>query len=122
MSRTLAERESIRYQDELANSLINLSGWLSDIGRFDDALTAAQEAVAILRELRDGIPGAKAHLAHALQTLGRSLAETGRHSDAVAAEKETVAIYRTLTKQQPRRHQADLAKALSIFRGRTEHG
>ncbi|MHC4357022.1 MAG: tetratricopeptide repeat protein, partial [Planctomycetota bacterium] len=87
---------------EQARLLNNLGPRLSDLGRREDALTAAQEAVEIYRRLAKDRPDAfLPDLAMSLNNLGNRLSELGRREDALTAAQEAVEIYRRLAKDRP---------------------
>jgi hypothetical protein len=67
--------------------------YLSDLGRREEALAAAQEAVAIRRRLAETRPEVfLPNLASSLETQGEALAHAERHADAVGAFGEGLAI------------------------------
>ena len=62
----------------------NLGNQLAEVGRFEDALAAADEAVAVYRELVSARPDAyRPDLAAALGNLGIGLSDVGRLEDAL---------------------------------------
>jgi tetratricopeptide (TPR) repeat protein len=85
---------------ELARTARRLALRLSALGRHDDALPAAQEAVDILRPLA-ARPEFQPDLALSLDALGESLRRLGRREDAVAAVREAVALGRPLAAARP---------------------
>ena len=107
----LAEDEA-----ERAEALSNLSVTLSEVGRREEALAAAEEAVAIRRRLAEQNPQAyEPYLAMSLNNLARSLAEMGRREEALSAAEEAVAIRRRLAKQNPQAYEPDLALSLTAL-------
>ena len=101
------------HQADLAGALGNLGIRLYWVGRYQDALAAAEEAVPIYRALAKDNPAAhQADLARALHNLAAALIRVGRYQDTLAAAEEAVPIYRALAKDNPAAHQADLAGAL----------
>ena len=84
--------------------LIDLSNWLSGLGRREEALAAIEEAVAIRRQLAEARPDAfLPDLATSLNNQSACLAELGRREEALAAIEEAVTIYRQLAAGPPRR-------------------
>ncbi len=84
------------------------------LGRHDDALAAATEAVAISRNLAGARPGAfRPHLAAALNNLGNVLSMLNRHADALTATAEAVAIRRDLARALPDAFMQELAMSLA---------
>jgi tetratricopeptide (TPR) repeat protein len=82
--------------------LHNLGNRLAELDRPEDALAAAEEAVATFRELAAARPDAsRPELARALNNLGMRLADVGRHEDARAAAEEAMAIRRELATARP---------------------
>ncbi|MFJ3788823.1 tetratricopeptide repeat protein [Kitasatospora sp. NPDC090091] len=116
-----ADREA---RAALARSLTNFGVALSEVGRWDEALTAAEASVRIGRELAtvdteeaDGVSaaehtGALEDLAGALNNYGLRLSEVGRAEDSLEAAREAVAIDRRLTGIDPATHARGLARAL----------
>jgi tetratricopeptide (TPR) repeat protein len=81
-----------QLQSVYAIALNNLGEFLSDLGRREDALAAAQEATDIRRRLAAARPDAfLPDLASSLNNLGLHLSELGRREDALAAAQEAVA-------------------------------
>jgi hypothetical protein len=99
---------------ELARMLGNLGIRLGEVGRREEALAAAQEAIAIYRQLAEASPAAHLpDLAGSLNNLGVSLTDVGRREEALAAAQEAIAIYRQLAEASPAAHLPDLAGSLS---------
>lgn len=98
---------------ERARMCAHLSWRYINAGRAVDALGAAQQAVAILRQLtpkqqyehRD-------ELARMLANLGGKLSAVGRHDDGLAATTEAASLQRVLTREDPARYAPDLALSL----------
>src|SRR3954451_18688449 len=78
----------------LAASLNNLAGELGVLGRHQEALAAAEEAVAIWRMFAAARPTALPDLATALGNLALQLAGVGRREEALAAAEEAVVVRR----------------------------
>ena len=112
----------------LAGSLNNLSLRLADLGRWEEALAAIEEAVGVYRELVRTQPDAfKPDLAISLNNLSTGLGTLGRREDALAAIEEAVKIRRELVRAQPDAFKPDLAGSLNNLSialgalGREEH-
>src|SRR5438034_873004 len=89
------EREDVAEAELhlLTGSLNNLGTGLSGLGRREEALAAAQEAVAICRRLAAARPDAfLPDLAMSLNNLGAGLGNLGRRDEAVATAQEAVDI------------------------------
>jgi tetratricopeptide (TPR) repeat protein len=81
-----------RLQSILASSLNSLGNFLSELGRREDALAAAQEATEIYRRRAAARPDAfLPDLATSLNNLGNRWSELGRREDSLAAAQEAVA-------------------------------
>jgi tetratricopeptide (TPR) repeat protein len=86
------------------------------VGRREEALAPAQEAVEVYRRLAQANPAAhEPDLAGALSNLGASLAQVGRREEALAPAQEAVTIRRRLAQANPDTHEPDLAMALWAF-------
>jgi tetratricopeptide (TPR) repeat protein len=103
----------------------NLAYRLSEAGRFREALTHAQEAARLYRELAQNAPedhfirtAALNILASALNNLGNRLSEVGDYEAALAATEEAVAIRRELANKAPDAFRPDLARALNTLANR----
>jgi hypothetical protein len=92
--------------------LNNLGIRLAGLGRHDDALAAAEEAVQLYRGLAADNPGYLPDLAKVLNNLGIRLAEVDRRGDGLAAAEEAVQLYRGLAADNPG-YLPDLATALT---------
>jgi tetratricopeptide (TPR) repeat protein len=78
-----------QLQSILATALLNLGIRLSELGRPEDALAAAQEATDIYRRLAAARPDAfLPDLALSLNNLGARLSELGRREEALTAAQE----------------------------------
>jgi tetratricopeptide (TPR) repeat protein len=64
---------------------------LREAGRFEEAITACQDAAAIYRETGD-----RHGEGHALDNLGNALRGLGRFGDAITAHRDAAAIYREI--------------------------
>ena len=102
----------------LALSLNNLSNRLSDIGRWEDALSAIDEATGMCRTLDNSdsdIFGGS--LAMCLNNRALHLSRLGNLEEALAANQEATDIYRGLTVAYPAYH-PDLAMSLNNLSNR----
>ena len=87
---------------------------LSKLGRHEEALDAAKEAVDIRRALAKDRPDAfLPDLAGSLTNLGIRLSNLGRREEALDAAKEAVDITRALAKDRPDAFLPDLAGSLN---------
>ena len=91
------------FLPDLASALNNLGNRYSELGRRQEALAPAEEAVQLYRELAGGNPAFLPNLASALNNLGIRYSELGRRQEALAPTEEAVRIRRELAGRQPRR-------------------
>ena len=100
------------------------AGYLSSLGRREEALAAAQEAVQIRRALAAARPEAFApNLATSLSNLAVMLSELGRWEDALAAAHKAVQTHRALAAARPEAFTPDLAMSLNnLANGLSELG
>jgi tetratricopeptide (TPR) repeat protein len=100
--RILAQSRPDAFLPDLATSLNNLGGHLSNLGRREEALAATQEAVDIRRRLAQTRPDAfLPDLATSLNNLSTDLSNLGRREEALATSQETVDIRRRLAQSRP---------------------
>ena len=98
---------------EKARLLSNLGVWLGDLGRREEALRAAEEAVEIYRQLAQSRPDAfLPNLALSLNNLGTMLSYLGRWEKALRTAEEAVEIYRQLAQSRPNAFLPALAASL----------
>ena len=91
-------------------SLNNLANRLSELGRREEALKAAEEAVQIRRALAAARPEAfTPDLAMSLNNLANRLSELGRREEALKAAEEAADLYRALAAARPEAFTPDLA-------------
>ncbi|MCG8356528.1 MAG: tetratricopeptide repeat protein, partial [Kiloniellales bacterium] len=110
----VAEPKPDDVTQELARIATHLANRLSDLGRREEALTAAQEAVDIRRDLAQAQPDAfKPYLATSLNNLGTMLSHLGRREEALTAAQEAVNIRRDLAQVRPDAFKPDLAMSLN---------
>jgi tetratricopeptide (TPR) repeat protein len=101
-------------QSLLAGALANLGNRLSDSGRREEALQAAEEANNIHRQLAAARPDAfLPDLAISLNNLGNRLSDVGRREEALPAAEEAVKIRRQLAASRPDAFLPDLAGSLN---------
>jgi tetratricopeptide (TPR) repeat protein/nucleoside phosphorylase len=92
----------------------NLGNRLSDMGQREEALKAAQEAVALHRILAQRNPDAfQPDLAMSISNLGATLSDMGQREEALKAAQEAVALRRVLAQRNPDAFQPDLAMSLN---------
>lgn len=86
----------------MATSLSNLGVFRSDLGRHEEALTAAEQSLEIRRRLAAANPaGREADLARSLSNLGLVLSGVGQYAGALAAVQEAASIYQLRLKRVP---------------------
>ncbi len=91
------EEAAVFSKDRSAGWLNNLANRLSDLGRREEALTSAQEAVELRRVLAAARPDAfTPNLAMSLNNLATFLSDLGRREEALAAAQEAAELYRAL--------------------------
>ena len=87
---------------------------LHNMGRHQEALAAAQEAVDIRRKLYADNPDAiRPALAGSLNNLANRLSDLGRHREALEAAQEAVTMYRELAADNPAAFRPALAMSLN---------
>ena len=98
-----------------AVSLHNLANRLSDLGRREAALAAAEEAAQLYRELAAARPDAfRPNLAVSLNNLASRLSDLGRREAALAAAEEAAQLYRELAAARPDAFRPNLAVSLAV--------
>ena len=106
--------DAARDDTARAGSLNNLANRLSALGRREEALAAAEEAVRLYRTLAQARPDAfMPDLAGSLNNLAARLSDLGRREEALAAVEEAVRLYRTLAQARPDAFMPDLAGSLN---------
>ncbi len=104
-----ADRPALRAQ-----WLAQLGITLDHTGEAPQALSAAEEAVAIYRELAAADPDRyRPDLATSLTNLAGPYSELGRRAEALPTAEEAVAIRRELAAADPDRYRTDLATSLT---------
>ena len=116
--RTLARIWPNQFRDALANRLIVQSGALQAMNQDEEALRAANEAVAIYQDLATERPGKYGpDLADALDHQSRLLAADDRLAEALTAMQVAVRLYRNLAAAEPARYLPPLAECLTCEAG-----
>ncbi|GGV34375.1 hypothetical protein GCM10010495_59110 [Kitasatospora herbaricolor] len=99
--------------------LVNLAGRLRAAGRTAEALATEHRAFGIFWQLSRTDPAEDIHLAPCLVNLASLLPAAYLHGrGALAALEQAVALYRRLAADDPPRHEAGLAYALTVLAGR----
>jgi tetratricopeptide (TPR) repeat protein len=94
----------------------NLANRLSDLGRREEALTAAEEAVRLRRTLAASRSDAfTADLAASLNNLATMLSALGRREEALRADEEAVRLGRVLAAARPDAFAPGLAVSLTTL-------
>ncbi|MCG3039697.1 tetratricopeptide repeat protein [Streptomyces sp. S1A] len=100
----------------LADGLQDKAGYLVERGLWKEALKAAEEAVALHKELAADNPDAfRPGLALALTTLSSAARLMGRRDRALEAVREAIAIRSKLSDARPEAYRADLANTLNAL-------
>jgi tetratricopeptide (TPR) repeat protein len=87
---------------------------LSDLGRREEALAQAEEAVGLYRQLAQQRPDAfLPDLGMSLNNLAKMLSGLGRREEALARAEESVRLYCQLAQQRPDAFLPDLARSLN---------
>ncbi|MFE2174392.1 tetratricopeptide repeat protein, partial [Kitasatospora sp. NPDC059462] len=112
--RLLAEANPDAHLPDLAGALNNLAVQLADVGRRQEALAPAQEAVQLRRTLAQANPDAHLpKLAMALNNLAIRLADVGRRQEALTPAQEAATTYRALAQDNPDAYLPNLAGTLN---------
>ena len=107
------EARALRDTPLLADALNAFGIVLSEVGKREEALEAAQEGVELYRTLAKTQPEVfNPNLAGSLNNLGNRLGSLGRYEEALEAAQEGVELYRTLARTQPEVFNPLLAKCL----------
>jgi tetratricopeptide (TPR) repeat protein len=108
--RYLAQADSVGYEPELGRVLGHLASELRLVGRREEALARAVEAVEILQRH----PQHELELARSTDLLSVCQQELGRQDEAVAMlSSRSIAIYRQLAQANPHEYEPGLARALN---------
>nr|WP_269781526.1 tetratricopeptide repeat-containing serine protease family protein [Nocardia bovistercoris] len=101
-------------QAQLAQAVNNLAIRLGAVGRPEEALRAATEAVDLYRTLATTNPDAHLpNLAMSVNNLAADLADAGQHEEALRAATEAVDLYRILATTNPDAHLPNLAGSVN---------
>jgi len=96
-----------------AEWLLELTNWLGNLGRWEEALAAIEHATGIFRRLAEDRPEAfLSALAKSLNNQSNCLGKLGRWEEALAAIEEAVLIDRRLAEDRPDAFLPDLAASL----------
>ena len=109
----LFRREAERTNEPIgwtrvAALLNNLANRLSDLGRREEALGVAEEAVRLSRAL-----AFTPNLAHSLNNLANMLSDLGRREEALTVAEEAIGLRRGLAASRPDAFTPDLAASLN---------
>ena len=114
--RQLSQEEPTYLESELSSSLLNLANCLTEQGRTQEGLNAAEEAAVILRRLTEQAPKRfEPNLARTLNAIACALARMGRNIDAQDALKEAMTIFRRLSQRDPERFEQSLLVAQTML-------
>lgn len=91
------QNASVAVKHEYARLLNNLANWLSDLGRCEEALAKAQEAVQIYEQYLQSNVAFLPGLAAAHNTLSLILTGFGRREEALERSQKAVQIYEKLS-------------------------
>ena len=116
LHRVLAEDDLAAHAPTLAASLNNYAIGLAAVGRREEALAPAREALDLSRALAGDDPAAYApDLAASLNTYAVRLAAAGRHEEALCSAKEALDLRRALAEDNPAAYIPDLAASLNNY-------
>ena len=102
------------YHPDLAKSLNSLAVSCSVVGRHDEALKRAKQAVMIYERLACDRPDQyEEGLAASLITLGNIFAAVGRPDDGLQATERAIKIYERLAQTKPDAYELALARSLN---------
>ncbi|MEV8512182.1 tetratricopeptide repeat protein [Dactylosporangium sp. NPDC051484] len=114
LTRRMASADPDAYQPKLAETLDALARRLSQLGRHEEALRAADEAVDVYDELEDRHPGMyRSALGAATSDFALQLDRLGRYADALAVDQQAVEILRGLDRNNPGGRADGLGHALT---------
>lgn len=105
-----------RASGDLGMALLTLSRLYREVGRRDDALAAAEDAVRVYRQLEPTGGGTfQGELGKALGTLAVEFSRLGRREEALERAEEAVHIFRQLEQAHPGALSPDLASSLGTL-------
>jgi tetratricopeptide (TPR) repeat protein len=115
-SRRMAAAWPSRFRDVLAYNLIVKSDALHALHRYSQALSSADEGVAIYQALTAGNPSKyMPFLSRAIDTRSRALAGLGRQAEAIQAIETAIRMFRELAATEPDEYLPVLAEALTCM-------
>lgn len=109
--RELVEEDPREHRGALADAVGDLGLRLVAVGRAQDALAAAEEAVELCHQVAEDDQDSTPQLAAALEQLSARYAAVGRREDALTALTRASVLYQQLAKHTPTRFRLDFAKA-----------
>lgn len=113
LKRRLAAAQPDAYEPALVSALVALSHRLAELGRHDEGLRVADEAVDLAEALDERLPGShRWTYAWALSNLAMRLSNLGDHNGALAVGQESVEIYRAIDRSDPGGRAGGLGNAL----------
>jgi Tetratricopeptide repeat len=105
------------FRSELGRLTNNLAVRLGHLGRREEALEKAQQAVSIREQLAQASPDAfRPTLADSLNNLAVMLSELGRRQEALEKAQQAVSIYEQLAQARPDAFLPNLARSISWSR------
>ncbi|MEV6924457.1 tetratricopeptide repeat protein [Dactylosporangium sp. NPDC051485] len=114
LARRMAATEPHAYRPKLAAALGALARRLGDLGRYEEALRAADEAVDVYEELYERYPGSyRAALGIATSNFAVQLDRLGRYGDALALDEQAVEMLRSAHRNDPGARADGLGHALT---------
>jgi hypothetical protein len=106
-------QDHVGHLPGLATSLMNIGGFLADIGRAADAVAPTEDAAGLMRRIVEASPERyRVDLAEALINLCARYFAVGRRDEALSAAEEATAAFRDLVKEDRHGHLPELASAL----------
>ena len=107
-------RLQLGHHEGAAPTLTRICNVLGNLGRYQEAIEAAEEAVTLYRALAQQRPDAfTPDLAMTLNNLANRYSDVGRRREAITPAEEAVTLYRALAQQSPDAFTPDLAMALN---------
>ena len=116
LAQRLAEHRLAHSGDDASRARIyyTLAFRLANAGLYNQALTAAEQAVEVYRQLAAANPATyEPELARSRRDLGVVLSKVGRREEALAAEEQAVEVYRRLAAANPAAYEPQLAWSLA---------
>ncbi|MBP8288749.1 MAG: tetratricopeptide repeat protein, partial [Chromatiaceae bacterium] len=105
----LAQARPDRYEPDYAMSLSNYAAHLGDVGRSEEALEHAQQALEIRRRLAQARPDRHdPDYAMSLSNYAARLSDVGRSEDALEHAQQAQEIHRRLSAKRPLRFEGNL--------------